>query len=711
MKATIPKEKIYRSFIYIGVTAVIIFLANFIVTREGLFSAKAIYEQGQIADKTIVAPYDFYLYEEEGALKQKQDKALADIVPHYKFSSGASFQAMKKLNQIFEILENSPEKQAPDAEILSKFNAADFNISRKQLNFFKNKNVRTKIYKTLMHNLEKIMQKGISTKPIQSDKIILLKEGKKVETLSKQIMTPQESGAYLLELTQGKDIFGDKRLQDITLKLLYAVVEDNVEFDAESTSRAKELAKSSIPKIVGEVLKNELIVQKHQKVTKEVHKKLQALQRKKEELSVEADKNENLFPAVGQFFYILFILVLFIPVFYLLDRKILQTASLLRCVLILTLLNAVLGITLQNVGFLSVFLLPFAMSIILISFLIGSISAFAFGIVNFLLLLTLINWQFAFGFVISFSGLYTIIALNYPRSRRNFYVASFYNLIFFIFFLFLMGALHGWPFIKILSNLQWGFASVLVSLLGSMVLLSPFEQRLPVVTNIHLQEIGDFNNPLLETLSEVAPGTFHHSVIVGNLAEAAAKAIQANPILSRVGSYYHDVGKTKHPEYFIENSSEEENVHNELSSTESAQRIKQHVKDGVKLTQENNLPQIIADILQQHHGTSQISYFYQQAKNDNEQIDDNDFYYDGPKPQTKEAAIVMIADIVESTAKSLESPNREQIEEVVRNTIAHLIRTDQLSECGISLQELKAVQASMIPILFGIYRKRVAYPK
>ena len=711
MKQVIPREKIYRSLIYAILIALIIFVANYVVTSEGWFSPKTTYEKGEIADRTIVAPFDFYLYEDANILTQKQLEAAGNVLPRYEYSTDASFSTMKRLNRLFEIVEAGIEKNYANDIVIENLKKNGFNISNQELNRLKNDQVRTKIYEALMHNLEKIMQKGIYNNSIEAEKIVLLQDGDEIEMGSQQIFTQAQAGDYFVELLQNKEFFNNTINRQLAVQLLNNVIKDNIKFDKEATSRAKELAKASVPKIVGEVLKNELIVQKHQKISEDIYKKLQALNREKEERYSQTKNNENIFPVIGEFFYTILILFLYIPLFYLFKRKILIKSSLFYCVLILTFVNSFFAITVQAVDSLSVFLIPFGMSIILLCFLVGSITAVIFGIVNFLLFLTLLDWNFAYAFIISFSGLSAIAALTNPRNRRNFYVASFYNLVFFILFLFMMGAIENWAIIEILSNLQWGFAAVIISLLGSMVLLVPIEQRLPVVTNIHLQELGDFNNPLLKTLSEVASGTYHHSVIVGNLSETAAKSINANPILARVGSYYHDIGKTKDPEYFIENSNEKENIHNELSSTQSAEKVKQHVEDAVKLAQENRLPQLLVDIIRQHHGTSQISYFFMQAKANNEQINEEDFYYNGPKPQSKEAAIVMIADIVESTTKSLDSPDREQMEQVVQNTIANLIETEQLTESGISLQELKAIQKSIIPILFGIYQKRISYPK
>jgi hypothetical protein len=244
-----------------------------------------------------------------------------------------------------------------------------------------------------------------------------------------------------------------------------------------------------------------------------------------------------------------------------------------------------------------------------------------------------------------------------------------------------------------------------------MALLAPIERHLPVITDLHLLELGDFSRMPLSNYAEVASGSYHHSIVVGNLAEVAAKAIGANHVLARVGSYYHDISKMKNPEFFIENIKDQQNIHDEMDPEQSAKIIKHHVEDGVKLAEEYNLPKAIIDIIQQHHGTSQISYFYQKAVQLGKKFDESNFYYDGPKPQTKEAAIVMIADVVESATKSLDNPRAEEISSTVDKAIKKLIETDQLSESGISLKELKLIKEAMMPVLLGIYQKRIAYPE
>ena len=261
------------------------------------------------------------------------------------------------------------------------------------------------------------------------------------------------------------------------------------------------------------------------------------------------------------------------------------------------------------------------------------------------------------------------------------------------------------------TQLLFGILSCGLSIIG-LILLTPFvERKLNMATKQILLELLDFDNPLLKKMSVATPGTYHHSLIVGNLAESAAESIGADYLLARVGSYYHDIGKIKNPQFFTENNPDSSELHDKMLANESAILIRNHITNGIALAKKNTLPKPIIDIIQQHHGKSQIRYFYNKARETNLEIDKEQFYYSGPKPQTKEAAIVMIADIVESTTKSLDDFSEKKIVKVLEDTIFRLITEGQLDETPITLKELNTISTQMLPIIMGIYRKRLEYPE
>jgi len=244
--------------------------------------------------------------------------------------------------------------------------------------------------------------------------------------------------------------------------------------------------------------------------------------------------------------------------------------------------------------------------------------------------------------------------------------------------------------------------------------LPVFEYVFKVVTNISLLESSDFNHPLLKRLVLEAPGTYHHSLMVGNLAEVAAEAINANSLLARVGAYYHDIGKLHKPEYFSENQSKSFSHHEQLKASMSKLVIVNHVKEGIELAKKYKLNSAIIDFIEQHHGTSLVFYFYRRALEGKEEekgeIKEDVYRYPGPKPQTKETAIVLLADSAEAACRSLESPDPQRIEEVVHTIINNKFIDGQLDECELALKDLYKIAATFKRILAAIYHSRIEYP-
>src|SRR5205823_7744417 len=258
--------------------------------------------------------------------------------------------------------------------------------------------------------------------------------------------------------------------------------------------------------------------------------------------------------------------------------------------------------------------------------------------------------------------------------------------------------------------------------------LPVLEQRFQITTDVSWLEVAGVNHPLLRRMTIEAPGTYHHSLVVANLAESAAEAISANPTLCRVCSYFHDVGKLVKPEYYTENMNFERNPHDDLAPTMSALIIIAHVKEGVDLALKHRLNRRIIDIIQEHHGTSLVYYFYKRAlqqqedartggkimklrEDDVPEVREETFRYNGPKPQTKESAIVSLADIVESASRSLEKPTPQKIEQLVNELISQRIADGQLVECELTLADLNLIAERFRFTLMSMLYTRIAYPK
>jgi putative nucleotidyltransferase with HDIG domain len=264
-------------------------------------------------------------------------------------------------------------------------------------------------------------------------------------------------------------------------------------------------------------------------------------------------------------------------------------------------------------------------------------------------------------------------------------------------------------------QMVFGGINAIMSPMMAYGLLIIYEKAFGITTQLTLFELADFNQPLLKKLATLAPGTFHHSVVMGNLAENAAEAIGANGVLARVGCYYHDIGKMNKPEYFVENQLEKVNKHENLNPAISAKVIIAHVKDGIELAKKYKLPQEIIDFIPMHHGTTLVSYFYSKAKEradeDKEQISDYIYRYPGPKPQTKETGIVMIADTVEASIRTIEDLTPGKMEDKIDEIIKKRFAEGELDECELTLKDLTNIKKAFLKILIGIHHQRIKYPE
>ena len=307
-----------------------------------------------------------------------------------------------------------------------------------------------------------------------------------------------------------------------------------------------------------------------------------------------------------------------------------------------------------------------------------------------------------------------VLTLNEVRTRTKIIKVGATAALAYFVLTWATGLWQSQPSALITSDSLWraGWGLMAGFLLGGCL---PFiENTFGIVTGISLLELGDITHPLLQELVRRAPGTHNHSITVGAIAESAAERIGAHALLVRIGAYFHDIGKMLKPHYFIENQLGGVNRHNNLAPAMSTLIIIGHVKDGVDLGRQHNLPERIIDLIEQHHGTTLVEYFYHQASrrtDDGSTVLEGAFRYPGPKPQSKEAAILMVADAVESASRTLSEPTPARIENLVRIMIEKRLHDGQFDECGLTLKEIAEIRESLIKSLIGIYHGRVKYPE
>ncbi|MCK9572073.1 MAG: HDIG domain-containing protein [Candidatus Omnitrophica bacterium] len=367
-----------------------------------------------------------------------------------------------------------------------------------------------------------------------------------------------------------------------------------------------------------------------------------------------------------------------------------------------------IGYFILKAGF-NFYCLPILIVPMLAALLFNSVEIpFFLSLANSVTLASLTTEPFKAFLIFFISSIAAILALKGARRRSTIIHAGLISGILQLVTLILLESF-------VFSQPQRYVTILITGLLSGIIVLGVlpvFEYLLQTVTNISLLELADTHQPLLQRLVMEAPGTYHHSLIVGNLSETACNAVGANALLARIGAYYHDIGKLHKPEYFIENQDIQTNVHDALTPTISKLVIMNHVKEGIELAKKYRLSPMLWNFIQQHHGKSLVYYFYRRAlegKEEDQEVTEDGFRYPGPKPNSKETAIVLLADSVEAATRTLKEPTPSKIEDLVHRIINNKFIDGQLDECELTLKDIEKISGVFIKILGGIYHSRIAY--
>ncbi len=358
------------------------------------------------------------------------------------------------------------------------------------------------------------------------------------------------------------------------------------------------------------------------------------------------------------------------------------------------------------------FSFPYAFGLVVLSYMFPPLPSVVVAVLTSLGILGITGNVFLalYSLLLGFGAIYGV--LHYGKMRRGSIYRTAFAVLYPISFLFLL--LYNISRLNPKTIVSYFFAAT-INVVELSVIASFFvpiiEYLFKVISPLRLIELANTNQDIFKKMALEAPGTFHHSLMVATLAERAADAIGANSLLAKAGALYHDIGKLKMPQYFIENQVNLPNPHENKTPTLSAMIIINHVKEGVEMGREMGLPQEIIDFIAQHHGTTLVKYFYAKAKESGTEVDETTFRYPGPKPQSKETAIVMLCDSAEAAVKSLKEPNEESIRSTVNSIFRSLLEDGQFDEAPITMRELRIVKSEIIKSLAAIHHKRVEYPK
>lgn len=494
-----------------------------------------------------------------------------------------------------------------------------------------------------------------------------------------------------------------KDTRDLGTTIGIKLIKPNSFYDKSQTEVMKNEAINRTAPVI--VKKDQIIVMEGEQVTKEKYELLKSLG-----LLNSNNKSEwYIYFSLG----IVIALALFIEHFYIYkyQRNVYNDFRKLVFINIITCISLVLT---KSLGMVSPYLIPLAFAPLIITLLINNKISLIITLVNIIFISSAVNFNIEITLIAIINSIVGALIIQKLQQRNDILYSCLYIAVINLIATFSIGFLLS-------NNSKDVFVQAAFSILGSGLsgvltigLLPFFESIFDIVTTIKLLELSNPNNKLLKKLLLEAPGTYHHSILVANLAELATEEVGGNPALARVSAYYHDVGKIKRPYFFKENQIAIENPHDKITPNLSSLIITSHVKDGIELAKDYKLPKIIQDIIIEHHGTSLVKYFYITAKNNSEnpeEILEEDFRYQGPIPQSKESAIIMLADSIEAAVRSINEPNQNKIESMVNNIIKNILMEGQLDECDLTLKDITKIKNAFIKSLIGIYHQRIEYPE
>ena len=478
-------------------------------------------------------------------------------------------------------------------------------------------------------------------------------------------------------------------------------------------------AQSRVPRSSGFVDENEKILDRNERVTPEIRKKLVSLETKITEKGMQGGGIRVVLPFTGRLTFV-FGLLFIIGVYVRLDkREILEKTKSVLLMSLMILLTSVVSFLIFKIESSSQEALagqlttPAAMGAMLLASVFGDRIGFAGSAVLALLIGGIWGNDFDVAAISFLTGVVGVLVITRMRNRRQLIQAILMMIAAYLAGVTAIGLLRYMPFEDILRKWPWGALNGLLIPIVSYGFIAVVESTFDIATDFALLELSNLNHPLMKRFSIEASGTYHHSVLVGNMAEASAQAVGANSLLARVGALYHDIGKIEKPEYFVENQIGNENPHRKLAPSMSALILGNHVKKGMELAEKFGIPTAVRDIMVQHHGRTVMSFFYQKAvsKQGQDAVNEEDFRYPGPLPQTKEAAIVMLADAVEASTRSIKDPSPGRIKGVIEDIVQERFQSGELNESPITLRDLEKIKESFLISLAGLFHTRLEYPE
>ncbi len=675
-KHPLYKDLLYKALIFLATVTIIVYF----FPRSGKFNYQFDIDRPWKYG-LLTASFDFPIYKDEALVKQEQDSLLKFYQPYFSYDQRMGQKAMNKLKADYQ------------SKLKTKLPSAKYILHVES--------VLQSIYKTGIvpsAQMTDFKKEGIRTIMVAQEKMA---SGKPVENL----FTIKTAYEYLLNADTVHFKKGILRQCDLDNYII-----PNLIFDKKKSEEVKKELLATVSWANGLVQTGQKIIAKGEIVNDQTYRILNSL--KKESIKRSDSIDQQRLILGGQILFVSILMLCFMLYLDLFRKDYFKRKGSLSLLFTIIILYSVLTALMVTYNVFNVYMLPFAMLPIVIRVFLDSRTAFMTHVVTILICSITLRYPYEFILLQLTAGMVAIFSLRELSQRSQLFRSAFLIVISYAALYFSMELIHENDISKINLSMYFSFIINGILLLFAYPLLFLLEKTFGFTSNVTLVELSNINNSLLRKLSEVAPGTFQHSMQVANLAAEVAIRVGAKSQLVRTGALYHDIGKMENPVFFTENQSGV-NPHKSLSYEQSAQVVISHVTDGLKLAEKNNLPKVIKDFITTHHGLSKTKYFYVSYKNEhpNEKFDEEAFTYPGPNPFSKETAILMMADSVEAASRSLPEYTEDSINNLVDKIIDSQVEEGYFKECPITFKDIATAKSVFKEKLRTVYHTRISYPE
>ena len=677
-----------------NVKRILLFISIFAVSYLLLITAirpqKYSLQVGDIPRSDIKAPRDTI---DERATQEAEEKALEKVDKQYTQKAEVKKQAEDNIIMLFEKINNlinyqSSQISTEDATSITNINELkeldNISLSDDEYKEFLNipKEDLSSLKESLLNIIDKTYEKNIN------------------ENDEASLNGARESAVLMVDELDVSD-----SLKTVLEDLIRGQINPNCFYDEEKTQELIEETRKSVAKV--EIKQNQIIVREGVPVTQNELDVLSSLG------MLDDGKNTTTYLYVYLVLAVFLGMIMFLQYNYI-DRNYSEIFKSIKKITLISVINLMTLIFARTIGIISPFLIPFACAPMLLTLLINYKISIVVSILNVIVISIATSFDAQIIMIGAISSVLGSTLLRKMQQRNDMLYSTIYVSIVGAIITISTGILISNNLTEVLTKSAMTFIGGVLAGIFALGILPFLEGTFNEVTTLKLLELSNPNHPLLKKLLMEAPGTYHHSMLVANLAEIAAEEVGANSVIVRIGSYYHDVGKTERPYFYGENQIGRDNPHDHMTPNLSAKIIISHVKNGIELAKKYNLPKVIQDIIGEHHGTTLVKYFYYTMKNNSENPDDikeDDYRYPGPIPSSKEAGIIMLADSVEAAVRSIKDPNEDKIKKMINNIINDKLSCGQLDDCNLTIKDIMKIKKCFLTALNGIYHHRVEYPK